>query len=370
MKRFSDRIVRWQRQSGRHGLPWQATRDPYRIWLSEIMLQQTQVTTVIPYYERFLQAFPNFDALARASEEAVLERWSGLGYYSRARNLHRAARMVAERFHGVFPQQFEAVTALPGVGRSTAAAICAFAFGERRAILDGNVKRVLARFLGVAGYPGEKKIEAALWREAEARLPERDIEAYTQGLMDLGAIVCVRSRPRCEQCPLRGDCIALRENRVAELPVRKPAKALPLREVVMLMLVHRGEVMLEKRPPTGVWGGLWSLPELAVEEDVATHCRLRLGLRVRRQKPWDPLHHGFTHYKLKITPQPVTVLRRAAQVAEAGRLWLPVEDAVGAAVPAPVRTLLRRWAQSGEAACGAGKSLASILLPVTGLKAR
>ena len=337
---FSARIVAWQRQHGRHDLPWQGTRDPYRIWLSEIMLQQTQVTTVIPFYRRFLDRFPDIATLACAPQDDVLAHWSGLGYYTRARNLHRAAEIVVERHGGNFPRDFDEILALPGIGRSTAAAISTFAFAERRAILDGNVKRVFARHFGIGGYPGAATVESALWQRAEALLPDNDSESYIQGLMDLGATVCARSRPACGLCPLADTCVARATNRTVELPQRKPRRVLPRRETVMLIIRDCGEVLLKKRPPTGVWGGLWSFPEMPVGLGVEEFCRQSLALRVAVDSPLPLLSHGFTHFLLDITPQPVRVVSRAPRVAEAGELWMHPDDALQAAIPTPVRKLL------------------------------
>src|SRR6185437_1759129 len=258
---FASRIVEWQRREGRHALPWQGTRDAYRIWLSEVMLQQTRVETVIPYYERFLARWPSVSDLAAADLDEVLALWSGLGYYARGRNLHRAACEVRDRFGGGFPRRFDDLAALPGVGRSTAAAIAAFASGERRAILDGNVRRVLARHAGIDGDPASSATVARLWHVAEARLPERDIERYTQGMMDLGAGVCVARNPRCLLCPVGEDCVARAESRIDELPGKRRRADRPRKHVSMLVALRAGEVLLEKRPPTGIWGGLWSLPE-------------------------------------------------------------------------------------------------------------
>ncbi len=337
---FSSRVIAWQKQHGRHGLPWQETTDPYRVWLSEIMLQQTQVGTVIPYYRRFVERFPDLASLAEALEDDVLRQWSGLGYYSRARNLHRAAQRVMAQHGGAFPTEFDAILALPGVGRSTAAAIGALAFGQRRAILDGNVKRVLARQFGVAGYPGEAAVEEALWRHAETLLPESDVAAYTQGLMDLGATLCTRNRPACARCPVSATCVALITHRVALLPQRKPVQALPLKKTVMLIICDRGEVLLERRPPTGVWGSLWCFPEMPVGVDVRGYCEQALRLSVAPQKAYPILCHGFTHFRLAITPQPVLLSGRSPRAAEPGRIWLAVEDALQAAIPTPVRKLL------------------------------
>jgi A/G-specific adenine glycosylase len=256
---FAARLIAWQRTHGRRDLPWQGTRDPYRIWLSEVMLQQTQVATVIPYYQRFLAALPDVASLAAAPTERVLELWSGLGYYRRAHLLHRAAVTLVAEHGGEFPGDAAAVARLPGIGRSTAAAIAAFAFGARGAILDGNVQRVLARHAAIAGFPGQAEVKRALWRRAEALLPRSGIEIYTQALMDLGATVCLRTAPRCAACPVAGDCVARRENRIAELPTPRPRKTLPQRALTVLLLERQGEVLLEKRPATGVWAGLWSL---------------------------------------------------------------------------------------------------------------
>jgi A/G-specific adenine glycosylase len=326
---FARKLVRWQARHGRHGLPWQRTRDPYRIWLSEVMLQQTQVATVIPYYRRFLARFPSVKALARAPLDDVLKLWSGLGYYARARNLHAAARAVVTLHRGRFPRTREALESLPGLGRSTAAAVVVFAFGEREAILDGNVKRVLARHFAVRGYPGEQRVQKRLWALAEAELPARDIEAYTQGLMDLGAEVCTRKRPACTECPLSGTCRSYAGGKPEALPEARPRKTPPTRSTSMMLLLHQGEVLLEKRPPTGVWGGLWCLPEIeAGSKAFAGEKRLPV------------LRHEFTHFRLDITPVLCFVDSRSPRVTEPGQVWLPVEDAIGAAVPAPVRRLL------------------------------
>ena len=338
--RFAERLVAWQRTHGRHDLPWQGTRDPYAIWVSEIMLQQTQVATVIPYFERFMARFPGVAALATAEADDVLAHWSGLGYYSRARNLHRAAHAICDRHGGIFPATFEQVAALPGIGRSTAAAIMVFAYGVRHAILDGNVKRVLARARGIAGYPGDKATSDALWREAERRLPRTDVEAYTQGLMDLGARVCVRRRPMCQACPVAAQCVALKERRVDELPAPRPRKALPHRNTVMLILEHEGRWLLERRPAPGIWGGLWCFPELLPDEDAVAVCAQRFGARVRSVETLPRLEHGFTHFTLTISPQRLAVADVAPRAAEALHQWLDVANVKDAAIPAPVRRIV------------------------------
>jgi len=335
---FSSRIIHWHRHHGRHTLPWQATRDPYRIWLSEIMLQQTQVATVIPYFERFIARFPDLQALAAAPEDDVLALWSGLGYYSRARNLHAAARAIVAGHGGMFPVQSDVIAQLPGVGRSTAAAIAALAFGQRCAILDGNVKRVLARHGGIAGWPGDKKVESALWTLAESRLPTSAVEAYTQGMMDLGALVCTRSQPACATCPVNADCIAHTQGRTRELPASRPKKTLPQKQVQMLLLLDRGELMLEKRPSQGIWGGLWSLPELSVDLDATDHCREHFGFIALTRQALPHFTHSFTHFKLHI--QPVQLRLAPRHATPPGQRWLPLADALDAALPAPVRTLV------------------------------
>ena len=330
MPDFAQKLVVWQRRHGRHGLPWQGTRDPYRIWLSEIMLQQTQVAAVIPYYERFLARFPDFRSLAGASEDEVLQLWSGLGYYARGRNLLRAAREVATA--GRFPDSVEKIQALPGVGPSTAAAIAAFAFGRRAAILDGNVKRVLARCFGIEG-------DKAQWELAEKLLPARGIETYTQALMDLGATVCTRSRPACERCPVARKCIARREGRIDELPAARKRKPLPLKHATWLVLLHEGSVLLERRPGTGIWGGLWVFPD-GPRKAVAAYCERNFSCMVAKAQRMPVIVHGFTHFRLNIQPLRCRVEKIVPRAEAPGRIWLDIEDAAHAAVPAPVRKLL------------------------------
>jgi A/G-specific adenine glycosylase len=337
---FAGRIVRWQRHHGRHDLPWQASREAYGVWLSEIMLQQTQVATVIPYYERFLARFPDVRTLAAAPEDDVLALWSGLGYYARARNLHRAARAVVDRFGGVFPTTFEDLSTLPGVGRSTAGAIAAIAGGERCAILDGNVRRVLARHAGIGGDPSSAAVLARLWAEAEARLPSKAIEAYTQGMMDLGAQLCSVRRPACVECPVAGDCVARIEDRIDQLPGKRTRRAPGRKRIAMLVVLSRGEVLLEKRPGSGIWGGLWSLPEIAVDAD-PKRAAAKLGLAVAKVAKLDAFEHAFTHFTLEVQPWRVEVRKPAPIASERGRVWLPLSDLAGAALPAPVRKLLK-----------------------------
>jgi len=342
LKSFAGRVIEWQQAFGRHDLPWQRTRDPYRIWLSEIMLQQTQVSAVVPYYGRFLARFPDIVSLAAGHEDDVLGLWSGLGYYARARNLHGAARTIVQTHAGVFPSAFDDIVALPGIGRSTAGAIAVFAFGARHPILDGNVKRVFARAFGIAGFPGEKKIETTMWAHAAALLPSDNVEAYTQGLMDLGAGICTRGRPHCDECPLSDGCVARRENRIAVLPAPRPKRLLPEKSTVMLILQRDREVLLEKRPAPGIWGGLWSFPEIAHLGDAAVALRTRFGAEVMSQGTLPDVHHGFTHYALTITPVLLRVTRLEPRAQAPGLAWVTPADAINAAVPAPVREILRR----------------------------
>jgi A/G-specific adenine glycosylase len=339
---FSADVIRWQKTHGRHALPWQNTRDAYRIWLSEIMLQQTQVAAVIPYYQRFLESFPTVATLAAAPTEAVMAHWSGLGYYSRARNLHRCAQRVVAEYGGVFPADPALLADLPGIGRSTAAAISAFAYGTRAAILDGNVKRVFCRVFGIEGYPGARLVEDQLWRRAEALLPQQDMEIYTQGLMDLGATLCTRSRPACQRCPLAHRCVAFDTGRTAELPVRKPRKAVPERHIAMLVVVDDGHVLLEQRPGSGIWGGLLSLPEVAVEDDQAHGMQRAVapfGLLASHAK-LQPFSHTFTHFKLHVAPYQLALSQRYPMVAETGHVWYPADRLAQAPLPAPIKKLL------------------------------
>lgn len=340
MHSFSSRLIAWQRTHGRHDLPWQSA-SAYHVWLSEIMLQQTQVATVIPYYQRFTTAFPTIAALAAATEEQVLAHWSGLGYYARGRNLHAAARIIVEKHHGEFPRQFDQIVELPGIGRSTAAAICALAYHERRAILDGNVKRVLARYCGISGSPSEKAVEAQLWQQAEALLPQRDIASYIQAQMDLGATLCTRSKPKCGECPVRSDCVAFQSGRVSELPTPRPRKVVPERHTTFLLLMHGNDILLEKRPGSGIWGGLWCPPQFDGEA-AAKDWFVRNGMAASHGERLETFTHTFTHFKLHITPLMIQLARKPLRAAQPGSVWLDVGEALGAAIPTPVRMMLNR----------------------------
>jgi A/G-specific adenine glycosylase len=341
MSAFANHIIAWQNLHGRHDLPWQNTRDPYAIWVSEIMLQQTQVTAVITYYQRFMQRFPTLADLARADQDEVMQHWSGLGYYSRARNLHKAAQIIKDQHAGLFPNDFEAIQQLPGIGRSTAAAISSFAFDIPQPILDGNVKRVFARHFLVEGWPGLPKVEKQLWQLAEQLMPENSMVAYTQGLMDLGATLCTRSKPRCEDCPLQQTCGAYAESRVKQLPSPKPRKLIPEKSVTMLLLMQGDEILLEKRPPSGIWGGLWSFPEITDGQDIQLMAREKYGCETELLAPLPVLSHAFTHFKLHITPQPLRIHRYLHAAKQSAVVFLNREDAIGAALPTPIRSILK-----------------------------
>ena len=336
---FAERLLSWFDDHGRKDLPWQVD-DPYRVWVSEIMLQQTQVRTVIPYYERFMQRFPDVGALADAALDAVLDHWSGLGYYARARNLHKAAGVIRDDFDGVFPDDFDNVCALPGIGPSTAGAILSLAFGQRHAILDGNVKRVLARHRAIGGWPGKTAVGKALWAAAETHTPQQRVGDYTQAIMDLGATVCARSKPLCDACPVSADCVALAESAVEQYPGRKPKKARPLRSTTMVLAVNDGAVYLEKRPPAGIWGGLWSLPELENGE-VAEWCRDRLDAIQGEIVSWGVLRHSFSHYDLDIQPVVVHIDDASRRVADGpDATWHRLDAAPPGGIAAPVQKLI------------------------------
>lgn len=364
---LADLLVRWQRTHGRHGLPWQNTRDPYRVWLSEIMLQQTQVSTVLGYYDRFLQRFPDVHALAAAPQDDVLALWSGLGYYSRARNLHRCAQVLVQDHGGEFPRSSAALAELPGIGRSTAAAIAAFCFAERIAILDGNVKRVLTRVLGFGEDIAEARHERTLWQHAQSLLPDDGIEAYTQGLMDLGATLCTVRRPACIVCPWTEPCQARLQGRPESYPVKTRKLKRSQRASSLLLMTRGDEVWLTQRPQTGVWAGLWSLPEFVDDEQLLAFANppsVALATKgVREQAanwdqsedsaeaplPWPPLTHVLTHLDWLLRPWhldlplrlPAAERQRMEAVLPPGR-WLSRADALALGLPAPVRRLIEQ----------------------------
>ncbi|MFO8024964.1 A/G-specific adenine glycosylase [Thiohalophilus sp.] len=347
---FSDRLLGWFERCGRHDLPWQAQRSPYRVWVSEIMLQQTQVATVIPYFERFVARFPDIRSLADAKPDEVLHLWTGLGYYARARNLHRAAQQIRDQHDSRFPDDFDQVLALPGIGRSTAGAILAQAHEQRFAILDGNVKRVLARYHAVEGWPGEKSVENRLWELAESYTPGHRIRDYTQAIMDLGATLCRRRQPDCPACPLSDGCQARRHGDPHDYPGRKPRKALPVRQTTMLILQNSaGEVLLEQRPPAGIWGGLWSFPECPVQIPARQWCTEQLGLETSELAPQPPLRHSFSHYHLDIQPLRGRITAQNPQIMEPSkRVWYNTRRPDQRGLPAPVKALLQELAATSD----------------------
>ena len=347
-KQFSDAIIGWWRDHGRKDLPWQHNRTPYRVWVSEIMLQQTQVATVIPYYERFMSQFPAVENLANADQDEVLHLWTGLGYYARARNLHKAARQVVELYQGDFPAKVEQLSELPGIGRSTAGAIASFSLGQPTPILDGNVKRVLARFLAVKEWTGGTKTQKQLWAATEEFTPDKDTDQYNQAMMDLGATVCTRSKPSCSLCPLQKDCQAYLLELTKEIPAPKPKKEKPIKATWMLMAqLSDGRVHLHQRPSTGIWGGLYSFQEFESQES------LKSWLNRHQLEPdyWSSFRHTFSHYHLDIHPVRVSFDNSPNGVEESNSLWFnphliqDQEQSVG--LPAPIKSLLEKLALWG-----------------------
>jgi len=349
MTAFSERALDWYDHHGRKELPWQQP-DAYCVWISEIMLQQTQVATVIPYFKRFMRNFPDVVALADADIDSVLEHWSGLGYYARARNLHNAATVVRDKHGGRFPEIFEDVAALPGIGRSTAGAILSLAFGTRHPILDGNVKRVLARHEAIAGWPGKTSVANELWVVADRYTPTDKVGAYTQAIMDLGATVCTRTKPRCDSCPVSADCLAFETGTIADYPGRKPKKDKPLKRTTMVLAVQGESLYLERRPPAGIWGGLWSLPEVDADS-VADWCQTRFEDNSGKQEKWSPLRHSFSHYDLDIHPVVVRVDETSRKVADGDNsTWYQLDTALPGGVATPVQKLINELRKASNVA--------------------
>ncbi|RJG13058.1 adenine DNA glycosylase [Pseudomonas cavernicola] len=343
-EQFSSAVLDWYDRHGRKDLPWQQDIDPYRVWVSEIMLQQTQVSTVLGYFDRFMDALPNVQALAEAPEDEVLHLWTGLGYYTRARNLQKTAKMVMAEHGGEFPQDVEQLTELPGIGRSTAGAIASLSMALRAPILDGNVKRVLARYTAQDGYPGEPKVAKQLWDAAERFTPHERVNHYTQAMMDLGATLCTRSKPSCLLCPLQRGCRAHLLGRESAYPTSKPRKTLPQKRTLMPILANReGAILLYRRPSSGLWGGLWSLPEVpaidALDDFAARH-----GLTLGNRRELAGLTHTFSHFQLAIEPWLIHVETAAANVAEADWLWYNLATPPRLGLAAPVKKLLKRAA--------------------------
>jgi A/G-specific adenine glycosylase len=347
---FATRLLAWFDRHGRRDLPWQRERSPYRVWVSEVMLQQTRVETAIPYFERFVARLSDVEALADAPVDEVLRLWSGLGYYARARNLHRAARSVRDLHGGVLPADVEVLLALPGIGRSTAGAILALALDQRHPILDGNVKRVLARHHRVEGWPGAAGVAATLWALAERHTPGERVAHYTQAIMDLGATLCTRARPACGACPLAEDCAARAAGMVDRYPAPRPRRALPVRDTVLVLARNPSrQVLLERRPPTGVWGGLWSLPECGAEEPIEAWCQRRLGVLPSAVEHWPRLRHTFSHFHLDIAPVVLAVKDPSGGVLEgADTLWYTPGERPTGGLAAPVARLLQRLAANPQ----------------------
>ena len=343
-EQFSEAVLAWYDQFGRKDLPWQQDMNPYRVWVSEIMLQQTQVATVIPYFQRFMQVLPDVQALAAAEPDEVLHLWTGLGYYSRARNLHKTAQIVVERHAGEFPASVEGLEALPGIGRSTAGAIASLSMGLRAAILDGNVKRVLARYHAVEGWPGEKAVHDRLWRIAERYTPQQRFNHYTQAMMDLGATLCTRTKPSCLLCPVQAGCEGRRLGQPTLYPNSKPRKVLPVRQCVMPLLVNpEGDIWLQRRPDSGLWGGLWCPPQLDDQAELDTLLQ-RLDWQVQERQVLEPLRHTFSHFHLDIQPLLLRVVPTQG-VAEAGQVWYNLRQPSRLGLAAPVSKLLKRAEQ-------------------------
>jgi len=345
MPTIAQKLLKWFDQYGRKNLPWQHPIHPYRVWVSEIMLQQTQVETVIPYFNRFLERFPTLESLANAPLDDVLHLWTGLGYYARARNLHKCAQTVQAEHQGQMPSDVELLQALPGIGRSTAAAIASIAYEQAAAILDGNVKRVLARHHAVDGWPGKPAVLNQLWLHAEHHMPKQRCRDYTQAIMDLGATVCTRSKPLCSQCPIHPTCHAHAQGNPKDYPGKKPKKALPVKPLQMLLVRNKGgDILLEQRPPTGIWGGLWSLPELAQSTDAHAYISDHIG-KVSAYAQWPTLRHTFSHYHLDISPIVVEIDNSLPQIMENNRqLWYNLQQPQNLGLAAPVKKLLEQLA--------------------------
>lgn len=340
---FAKQLLSWFDKHGRKDLPWQKNITPYRVWVSEIMLQQTQVKTVIPYYERFMRSFPTVKALALAPTDEVLHHWSGLGYYARARNLHKTAQIVHEQFKGKFPNSVEALEELPGIGRSTAGAICAIAHKQHASILDGNVKRVLARHYAIEGWPGKTAVQKELWQIAEQLTPEKRTADYTQAIMDLGATLCTRSKPQCPLCPVKADCKALADDRVKEFPYSKPKKALPTKHRQMLLITYKRKLLLKQRPPQGLWGGLFAFPELDISDDPTDWCAANIQSPIKAHTELGELKHSFSHYHLQIQAHHIELAKKPRQIQDSNsQLWYDLAQPQSIGTAAIVPKLLKR----------------------------
>ncbi|GLS25315.1 A/G-specific adenine glycosylase [Marinibactrum halimedae] len=347
---FARAVLRWFDQHGRKHLPWQQNITPYRVWVSEIMLQQTQVTTVIPYFERFMERFPDVHHLAKAPVDDVLHLWTGLGYYARARNLHRCAQTVVEKHKGEFPNSVEGLSDLPGIGRSTAGAIASISMGLWAPILDGNVKRVLARHYAIDGWPGKKTVEEQLWQRATENTPKQRTHDYTQAMMDMGALLCTRSKPKCDECPVAKSCDALALGRQTDFPGKKPKVEKPVKPILMLMLQNSyGEILLYQRPSSGIWGGLWSFPEEPLEDEphiaaetAAQDFAEHLNVKQWQTHLWDTFRHTFSHYHLDITPVHITLQNTPTSLEDNQWQWVNPLTTIEIGLAAPVKKLLQQ----------------------------
>ena len=355
MNTFSDRVLKWFESQGRHNLPWQINPSPYRVWVSEIMLQQTQVTTVIPYYERFMNRFPTISDLAKADIDQVLHLWTGLGYYARARNLHKTAQIITIEYRKQFPNSVDILESLPGIGRSTAGAIAALSMNKQAAILDGNVKRVLTRFYAIKGWPDETNTKKRLWELAEKETPKKNVASYTQGIMDLGATVCTRSKPDCIKCPLISDCSAFLSKTIENFPGKKPKKSLPTKSVVMYIFRNElSEVLLEKRPPNGIWGSLYSFPEVVPTQNNHRIKKELPGVKLQFSEKnhgsdLEPLTHNFSHFRLSIRPQLIEIMTNECDISDSSRwLWYPLNQSLEVGLAAPVKKLLYHLPQKNN----------------------
>lgn len=345
MSSLAKKLLRWFDQHGRKDLPWQKNKTPYSVWISEIMLQQTQVKTVIPYYQRFMERFPDIRSLANASLDEVLSYWAGLGYYARARNMHKAAQIIATEYAGVFPNELEEVMKLPGIGRSTAGAILSLALKQRHVILDGNVKRVLTRLYGIEGWPDQPAVLRELWSKAEQMTPKQRSDDYNQAIMDLGATVCIRGKnAQCDLCPFKTECVAYQKELVALLPTPKPKKVIPVKKTRMLMICDKNNrVLLEKRPPVGIWGGLWSFPECDDKQNLRDWCEQKLRVKVKELDEWQQLRHTFSHFHLDITPVRVMVGNpKNFVMEEKASVWYKLGQQKQTGCSKPVQELLKK----------------------------
>lgn len=348
---FSHKLLNWYDQNGRIQLPWRQTISPYRVWVSEIMLQQTQVTTVLPYFQRFMDRFPSILELAQATTEEVLQYWSGLGYYARGRNLHRAAQMIAQDYQGIFPDQYEKLISLPGIGRSTAGAILAIAFKQNYPILDGNVRRILARHFQIEGWPGEAKVQRILWQHSIELLPQNRIEDYTQAIMDLGALICLPKKPLCKKCPVAKECKAYQTETVMMYPTVKPKKILPRKQNFIYVIENQaGEILLEQRPNFGIWGGLWSLPEsmMSIESlsDAVAHLQDTFVGEIYFLYQDKPIEHTFSHYHITLTPLRFKLTQPMDCISETKPMtWIKKSDVLTKGLPAPIKKYLVNLAQ-------------------------